>query len=105
KSPAHQGEHEAAVKTIVQGMPGCSGLTCGDCRLLSLLQAGHGCGLHPAFPAPFALSRVMSGKTRAHRVARMRSCVFVIARSASDEAIHCLLVGTMDCFASLAMTM
>src|SRR6185437_3030874 len=27
-------------------------LTCGDCRLLSLLQAGHGCGLHPAFPAP-----------------------------------------------------
>ena len=24
----------------------------GDCRLLFLLQAGHGCGLHPAFPAP-----------------------------------------------------
>jgi hypothetical protein len=28
--------------------------TCGDCRLLSLLQAGHGCGLHPAFPAPLS---------------------------------------------------
>jgi hypothetical protein len=26
--------------------------TCGDCRLRFLLQAGHGCGLHPAFPAP-----------------------------------------------------
>jgi len=28
------------------------GQSCGDCRLLFLLQAGHGCGLHPAFPAP-----------------------------------------------------
>jgi hypothetical protein len=51
-SPALQGEREAAVKTIAQGMPDCSGLACGDCRLLFLLQAGHGCGLHPAFPAP-----------------------------------------------------
>jgi hypothetical protein len=28
----------------------------------------------------------------------------VIARSASDEAIHSLVRGDMDCFASLAMT-
>jgi hypothetical protein len=28
----------------------------------------------------------------------------VIARSASDEAIHPSAFGTMDCFASLAMT-
>ena len=28
------------------------GQTCGDCRQLFLLLAGHGCGLHPAFPAP-----------------------------------------------------
>jgi hypothetical protein len=34
------------------GKAGCSARTCGDCRLLFLLQAGHGCGQHPAFPAP-----------------------------------------------------
>jgi len=28
----------------------------------------------------------------------------VIARSASDEAIHASACGTMDCFAALAMT-
>jgi hypothetical protein len=28
------------------------GQACGDCRQLFLLLAGHGCGLHPAFPAP-----------------------------------------------------
>ena len=28
------------------------GQTCGDCRQLFYLLAGHGCGLHPAFPAP-----------------------------------------------------
>jgi hypothetical protein len=33
KSPAHQEEYEAAVKTIAQGGPGCLGRTCGTCRL------------------------------------------------------------------------
>jgi hypothetical protein len=33
------------------------GQTCGDCRQLFLLLAGHGCGLHPAFPAPSVLMR------------------------------------------------
>ena len=28
------------------------GQTCGNCRQLFYLLAGHGCGLHPAFPAP-----------------------------------------------------
>jgi hypothetical protein len=27
KEPGHRGEHEAAVKTIARGMPGCSGVT------------------------------------------------------------------------------
>src|SRR6266702_2333224 len=31
-------------------------------------------------------------------------CFVVIARSASDEAIHFSACGEMDCFASLAMT-
>jgi hypothetical protein len=30
------------VKTAAQGMPVDLGFTCGDCRLLFLLQAGHG---------------------------------------------------------------
>jgi hypothetical protein len=33
-----------------------------------------------------------------------RSASFVIARSVSDEAIHGVASGTVDCFASLAMT-
>jgi hypothetical protein len=32
------------------------GQTCGNCRQLFLLLAGHGCGLHPAFPAPSSIS-------------------------------------------------
>jgi hypothetical protein len=27
KEPGHRGEHEATVKTIARGMPGCSGVT------------------------------------------------------------------------------
>jgi hypothetical protein len=27
RKPGHRGEHEAAVKTIARGMPGCSGVT------------------------------------------------------------------------------
>jgi hypothetical protein len=50
--PGLRRERAISRKPIAQGMPGCSGLACGTCRLHSLLQAGHGCGLHPAFPAP-----------------------------------------------------
>jgi hypothetical protein len=32
------------------------GQACGDCRQLFFLLAGHGCGLHPAFPAPSLIS-------------------------------------------------
>ncbi len=51
------------------------GQACGDCRLLFLLQAGHGCGLHPAFPAPSSsrgheidarLGRVSAARRRNH---------------------------------------
>jgi hypothetical protein len=56
KSPVHQGEHVYAVKPLRRE---CRLLrrTCGDCRLLFLLQAGHGCGQHPAFPAPSSCRR------------------------------------------------
>src|SRR6185437_16778320 len=56
-------------KTTRAGNAGCSGLACGDCRLLFLLQAGHGCGLHPAFPAPSSSGVIEI--TRAERAAGM----------------------------------
>src|SRR3954454_16050758 len=37
------------------GEAGCPARTCGDCRLHFFLQAGHGCSLHPAFPAPLVM--------------------------------------------------
>src|SRR4029079_1880930 len=45
-------------------------LTCGDCRLLSLLQAGPGCGLHPAFPAPSVFLRVIAEARLGHPMPR-----------------------------------
>jgi hypothetical protein len=40
------------------------------------------------------------GKPRTHCAARMQRCIYVIARSVSDEAIHSyLLCRSMDCFA------
>src|SRR6185437_4024052 len=66
-------------------MPDCSGLACGDCRLLFLLQAGHGCGQHPAFPAPSSLR----GRRTMHRsgmnVPRERKVMTAIATGPSFE--------------------
>ena len=57
--PAHRGEHEAAVKTIAQGMSECSPLTCmlvcAKCAIFGTRDRG--CSAHPAFPAP-SVSRV-----------------------------------------------
>jgi len=45
---------EETVKTIVQGMPECLGLSCGDyaCVLFSTARKAAGAAAHPAFPAP-----------------------------------------------------
>ncbi len=56
KKPGHRGEHEAAVKTIARGMPGCSGVTVvTNARVYyTTLHYTRGCGRieRPAFPAP-----------------------------------------------------
>ena len=52
KKPGSQGERAISVKTIVQGMPGGSGWTCGSFPVLFSLHGGHGRGRRPAFPAP-----------------------------------------------------
>ena len=69
-----------------------------------------GCSAHPAFPAPF-FEGEEDRQNPGNWAAGMRRCVLwsevcfaVIARSASDEAIHFSACGEMDCFASLAMT-
>jgi hypothetical protein len=51
KKPGTPGRARIRRQTIAQGMPVLR-RTCGDCRLLFLLQAGHGCCQRPAFPAP-----------------------------------------------------
>jgi hypothetical protein len=53
--PAHRGEHEASVKTIARGMPGCLGCTCGDCRLLFFCRRAMGRGQRPGIPRALCL--------------------------------------------------
>jgi len=49
------------------------GQTCGDCRQLFYLLAGHGCGLHPAFPAPSSIRGSKNDTPLGYdRAARMR---------------------------------
>jgi hypothetical protein len=71
-----------------------------------LLQAGHGCGLHPAFPAP---SSLRGQRTMHHSGMNVpRECGVTSfdrhCEERSDEAIHASASGELDCFASLAMT-
>jgi hypothetical protein len=78
-SPVHQGEREAAVKTIAQGMPGVSAalslLACAKCTFFA--RKARGCSQHPAFPAPSCSSRTrIPARPGRFRAAGMRSRVF-----------------------------
>jgi hypothetical protein len=69
--------------------------TCGDCRLLFLLQAGHGCGERPAFPAPFVRGgpkMMQNSGTSCRGKTHARHC-----EERSDEAIHLSACRGMDC--------
>ena len=64
-------------QSIAQGMP-VDGWTGGDCRLLFLLQAGHGLRPAPGIPCALAFKRVTSKRTaRAVRAARQRNRAWV----------------------------
>ena len=77
-SPAHRGEHEAAVKTIAQGRSGENRRTCSDyARVLYLNFAREAAGaagtrlsLRPLF-----IEGHESGIARANGAARLRTCV------------------------------
>jgi len=67
------------------------GQTCGNCRLLFVLQAGHGRGQRPAFPAPSSISRATSLQNPgavASRDGRLASRCCLTVESAI-EGCHC----------------
>ncbi len=73
----HRGEREVSRKTIARGMPGRSGVTVVTNSRVFYYTRGCGRIERPAFPAPSDLRRRdVSGKTRAERAARSRSCVW-----------------------------
>jgi len=81
-----------SVNTIAQGRPGRSGRTCGELLVCFFhCTRGCGCGQHPVFPAPSdfdeGLDLQASGEFDRENA---DVCFFVIARSASDEAIQSL---------------
>ena len=92
KKPGHQGEHEAAVKTIAQGRPGCSGepvVTC-SCALFFCTR-GCGCIARPAFPAPFVWGMKIHGQlgrcaSREGECMTQRAPSFRDPRSADPES-------------------
>ena len=63
RTPIPRESTKDTVKAVARGRPGLSGWTCGDCRLLSLLQAGHGASAE-ARPSPRPLI-VQEGKIAA----------------------------------------
>jgi len=73
-SPVHQGERGATVNTIAQGMPDDLAalllLACVKCVFHA--RKAHGCGLHPAFPAPSVLSRANDNAQLGHFMPRER---------------------------------
>jgi len=92
REPVPRGEHGISVNTIAQGGPDVSARTCGDCRLHFLLQAGHGCDRHPAFPAPSVPSRATSPHNSGMIVPRERGRPRLIARvEAFRTAVSCAM--------------
>jgi hypothetical protein len=60
ESPVPGESSKDTVKAITQGMPVVPAEPVVTAACFFLLQAGNGCGQHPAFPAPSSISRVPS---------------------------------------------
>ena len=99
-SPAHRGEHGAAVKTIVWGMPGDSGVTCGDyARVLCFLSYAR-LRVHraPGIPCALGLQRAGIKEYLAQKIMRReregvshRHC----ERQRSNPSLHLLRHGLL----------
>jgi hypothetical protein len=77
REPGHRGEREISRKTIACGNAGRFRCTrCYSCAFYHYkCTRGRGCIGHPAFPTP-SFGAEDFCKARAHRAARLRSCVF-----------------------------
>jgi hypothetical protein len=108
-SPAHQGDHGEAVKTIAQGMPGQSGEPVATMLVCSLTTSHTRLRVHWASGIPCALVfewRKIPAKPgriaprERGSVSHCRHCAERLARSACDEAIQkCYCGSNLDCFA------
>ena len=108
-SPAHQGDHGEAVKTIAQGMPGQSGEPVATMLVCSLATSHTRLRVHWASGIPCALVfewRKIPAKPgriaprERGSVSHCRHCEERLARSACDEAIQkCYCGSNLDCFA------
>ena len=103
RKPGPQGERDISVKTIARGMPDDPAEPVVTAASFFCLLAGHGCGQHPAFPAPSAIRGCENdAQLGRDRVARMNGC---IPRSFENWIAYCRAERTvLGCFASLAMT-
>jgi hypothetical protein len=105
--PGHRGEHEGNRKTIARGMPGDSGVTVvTNARAFYTTRAAAGAPGARHSLRPLISEGGTASTTRAQRSAsRDRGIVSgVIARSKATKQSTLSLLGEMDCFASLAMT-
>src|SRR5260370_35456405 len=106
--PGHRGEREVSRKTIARGMPGETGVTVVTTLVCLFFYHTRGCGCieRPAFPAPSDIQgvghrRQTSGRT-CSEIAKL--CLPSL-REAKRRSNPLFLCGSMDCFASLAMTL
>jgi hypothetical protein len=104
KKARSPGRARISRNTIAQGRP--------DDRLVPVVQprafclhADHGCGRHPAFPAPSVLGGRFIRITRTFHAARTKTHIHRhCERSEAIQSPAKTADETLDCFASLAMT-
>jgi hypothetical protein len=87
KKPGAPGRGRISRKAIAQGRPVVR-LSPVVLPRAFLLHAGHGCGQHPAFPAPSVSRAGLTQSSDAQCAARVRMRATVIATSRCDEAIQ-----------------
>ena len=108
KSPVTGEITKETVKTTARGMPDVSGVTVVT-NACAFYQCARGCGRaeRPAFPAPSDWGgRNDQAKPRAKHAREIaKLCLGVFARSEATKQSSFLSCGSMDCVASLAMTM
>jgi hypothetical protein len=99
KKARSPGRARISRKTIAQGRPEAA-CTCGSTACF-LLHANHGCGWHPAFPAPSLFpGDTMTGSTRGARRLRAQSAASgrMVARRHGDQtrAVRCCGTGGLS---------